>query len=230
MSVGRILRAAVGAPSERRKSPRIRCRLQCALVKGRRRIHARVLDVSEGGLCVLSPIALKPQQSVLLQIDVPPHGPVDVEAVAWHVRRVKSGASRGKAWWSVGMTITKAGEGFQSLLPGGTETDLDSSRELVSKLAATSSKPQPLDSPEIVGSAVSEIDDDLDIDHDLDLELETDDAASAGSLAMFRVRIKSTSGPRTRTLTLSAVSQVEAESLARADLDESWVILEALPV
>ena len=92
MSIARLLRKAIGtAQPERRKDPRVRCRLNCTVRKGRKRFPARVLDVSEGGLCLLSPVALRRKQSVVIQIEVPPRGPVEVEAVTWHTRPVKSG-------------------------------------------------------------------------------------------------------------------------------------------
>ena len=38
---------------ERRRSPRAQCRLHGRVVRGRERIRVRVVDVSEGGLCLL---------------------------------------------------------------------------------------------------------------------------------------------------------------------------------
>ena len=75
-----------------------------------------MLDVSEGGLCLLSPVALRSKQEVTLEIDVPPNGPVTVEALAWHVRKLKSATAPS---FSIGMMISKAGEGFRALLPVG---------------------------------------------------------------------------------------------------------------
>jgi hypothetical protein len=178
---------------------------------GRRAIRARVLDVSEGGLCLVSPVALRPKQEVTLQIDVPPHGPVTVEAVAWHVRKLKSAPAPS---FSIGMMISKAGEGFRALLPGGD-----------SRAAG----------PDDVAAALAEITEQASADgdallEDADLGLAPEGSPPELELEVFRVRVKATRGPRTRTLTLSASSAVEAESLARADLDDAWQILEVAPV
>jgi hypothetical protein len=210
VSIGRLLRNGRGG-SERRKSPRTRCRLHCTLRLGRRQIRARVLDVSEGGLCLLSPVALRPKQEVTLQIDVPPHGPVTVEAVAWHVRKLKTAPA---STFSVGMMISKAGEGFRALLPGGDGRAVGGEQvaEALAQIAAQA--PQP----------------DGELQEDADLGLGEQDALPETGLEVFRVRVKATQGPRTRTLTLSAGSAVEAEALARADLDDTWQILEVVPV
>jgi hypothetical protein len=215
VGIGRLLRTSGrgGSGGDRRRSPRTRCRLHCTLRVGRRAIRARVLDVSEGGLCLLSPVALRPKQEVTLKIEVPPHGPVTVEATAWHVRKLKGGPS---ASFSIGMMISKAGEGFRALLPGG-DGRAAGSEEVAVALADIAAQ---------AAEAPSE-DDLLD---DADLGLTEDEALPEEGLELFRVRVKATRGPRTRTLTLGAASAVEAESLARADLDDSWQILEVVPV
>jgi hypothetical protein len=241
VSVKHLLRGVRGAASDRRQSPRIRCRLQCRLRIRRKWVRGRVLDVSKGGLCILSPVNLKPKQSVLLQIDVPPRGPAEVEAVAWHVRRVKSRRA-GVKTWSVGMMITKADEGFQALLADGdADSPPDASAELRSKLAElpqagsrtpSSAAVDEIDQLEEDALSPAELDDaDLDLLSPAELaELSSrpKEPAPDGALQMFRVRVKSASGPRTRTLTLGAVSAAEAETLARADLGDDWVILEVL--
>jgi hypothetical protein len=198
--------------------------------------------VSGEGLCILSPVEFKPKQSVLLQIDVPRHGAVEVEAVAWHLRRVKSGLA-GVKTWSVGMMITKAGEGFRALLPDGSaDSHLDPSAELHLRLAelpqrASSTQPDsPLDEIDALEEdalSAAELDDvDLELLSPAELaELSSwpKEPSPDDSLQMFRVRVKSASGPRTRTLTLGAISAEEAETLATADLGDDWVILEVQP-
>ena len=232
MSIRRLLRVAVGGSDDRRTSPRICCRLPCTVRAGRERVRARVLDVSESGLCLLSPVALKPKQKVVLQIEVPPHGPLEVEAVVWHMCKVKSGTGR-KAW-SIGMMILQADARFQVLLPHGSGAAFaDSSEAPGSPPEAASSTLDPSTATSVQPETETETDDleldrgdDFALDTDDDLELEVDDDGTE----MFRVRLKSTTGPRTRALTLSASSAVEAESLARADLDGSWMILQVSPV
>jgi len=221
-----------GGGAERRRSPRTRCRLPCRVRIGRRRFRARVLDISDGGLCVLSPIKLEAKQDALVVIDVPEKGPVEVEVTAWHVRRVKAGSPGVKAW-SIGMMVRKAGDGFETLLPSANmEFDADFAAEEGSPAAL-----QPEEAPRVISELELEEDslsaEELD---DLDLELlstsELDDLIlqchqnSDAEFQMFRVRVKAATGPRTRTLTLGAASADEAQALAREDLGEDWRVIE----
>ena len=93
--------------TEKRHSLRTRCRLHCRILRGRDRIRARVLDVSQGGLCVLSPVELQKGESLASEIDVPGHGTVNVQASVWHVRSTISKATRRKSW-SAGLILTKS--------------------------------------------------------------------------------------------------------------------------
>ena len=93
--------------TEKRQSPRTQCRLHCRILRGRDRIRARVLDVSQGGLCVLSPVELQKGESLAIEIDVPGHGTVNVQAFVWHVRRTTSKATHRKSW-SAGLILTKS--------------------------------------------------------------------------------------------------------------------------
>ncbi len=100
--------------TERRKSPRARCRLHCRIRRGRDRIRARVLDISEGGLCLLSPVELKKGQSLEIEIDVPGQGASNIHAEVWHVRRTKSRSTR--RWtWSAGMILEKSDDTYPRL-------------------------------------------------------------------------------------------------------------------
>lgn len=236
--VARLLGIA-GAREERRRSPRIHCRIRCTLRRGRRWLPARVLDVSEGGLCLLSPVRLQPRQTVQLRIDVPHRGPVEVEAVAWHVRRVKSGRAHRKAW-SIGMIIEKAGEGFEVLLPDSPPTPAtgapdDLSEKLAALGAAPAAQPEPAEAVLEEDALSAEELDAIDVDLLSPAELASlstpdadtaADAAAPGTLRIYRVRVKARRGPRTRTLTVGALSATEAEALAASELDDAWEILE----
>ncbi len=183
--------------------------------------------MSEGGLCLLSPVELKAKERVHLHIDVPPHGPVEVESIAWHARRVK-GSGAGRKTWAIGMVVADGGQGFQTLLsavsgaarplPGLPDTEKAPAFGGRDAAAEDSEEPSPEwdewsaewerlfeESEEMVKAAGG--------------------AASRDDLHPFRVRIKALSGPRTRTLTLSAASEEQARALAQADLDDSWKIL-----
>lgn len=64
---------------------------------------------------------------------------------------------------------------------------------------------------------------------------EPDDSASEASeeappaLLAFRIRVKQLAAPRTRVLSLTAASEDEARTLATADLEGEWEILEIWP-
>lgn len=241
MSIDRFLHLGKGSRGERRSSPRVNCRLQCTLRRGRRAVRARVLDVSEGGLCLLSPAELRPKQNVLIVIDVPRKGPVEVEAVAWHVRQVKSGRAHKRAW-SIGMMITKAGPGFAALLPDGASADLGLEDDLSAKLAAMpvtrsagataapAHEDAVLDEDSLSAEELAELDTELLTRDQIEMLCARSDASPDDTLKLFRVRVKAKVGPRTRSLTLGAVSLSEAESLARQEFDdEMWHVIEVVP-
>jgi hypothetical protein len=109
---------------ERRKAPRLKCRIPCAVRRGRDRIPASILDVSQGGLCLLSPVSIERGDGLAVLIEVSGSEPIELEATAWHSRVVTTGASRRRAW-SVGAMILKADDGYQALL-----ADFDQEREV----------------------------------------------------------------------------------------------------
>ena len=55
---------------------RTRCRLPCIVRAGRGRAHARVLDVSSGGLCFVAPVCFRENARVQVEIVVPRGRPV----------------------------------------------------------------------------------------------------------------------------------------------------------
>lgn len=101
--------------SERRDHPRIQCRLACAVRLDRARIPGRVLDISEGGLCILLPDRVEKSQKLVVTIDVPGRGLIDLETTVWHQRRFTQPAS-GRRGWATGLVIDKAGDGYASLV------------------------------------------------------------------------------------------------------------------
>ena len=84
------------------------------------------MDVSEGGLCFVSPVAIEPDESLSLLIEVPSIGSVGVHALAWHVKPV-DGPAGGTEAWSVGAVIVTADDRYSTLLvePGAREDSPD---------------------------------------------------------------------------------------------------------
>jgi hypothetical protein len=144
--------------AERRDHPRIQCRLACAVKLDRTRVRGRVLDVSGGGLCILLPERLERGRKLLVTIEVPRIGPIDLETTVWHRRRIRRGPS-GKRGWATGLLLDKAGPGYEKLV------DLESS------------PPNSLDDVQEVAS-----------DPDLELEVDADEGPSIYRLRVKAVR------------------------------------------
>ncbi|MEZ4333965.1 MAG: PilZ domain-containing protein [Myxococcota bacterium] len=100
---------------ERRRAPRVSCRLHGRVVRGRERLRVRIVDVSEGGLCLLSPVWLNPKQTVVLEIDVPGRATAKVQIEVWHIRREKSRTTTGKVWVA-GAILRDADKAYGELL------------------------------------------------------------------------------------------------------------------
>jgi len=184
---------------ERRRSPRTQCRLHCRVRTERHRFEARVLDASEGGLCVLAPTAIRRGERVAIEIDLPSRGPIQVEATAWHARTQHSKATR-RTFFSIGFVLDRADDGFASLLGSASPS------------AIASASPIGLREPTAPDDA------------DATAELEAD--ADSIGLRAFRVRTRAPSGPRTRLLSIAAQSEKEARLLALADLEAGWSVVE----
>ena len=101
--------------SERRQTERAPCRLRCRIARGREQIPSRIVDVSEGGLCLVLPVWLKPKQNYEISIDVPGTGLSRVHAEIWHIRREESQTSSGRVWVA-GAILVDSDEAFAKLL------------------------------------------------------------------------------------------------------------------
>ena len=112
------------------------------VVRSREPIAGHLMDVSEGGLCFLSPVAIEPDESLSLQIEVPAVGSVDVHALAWHVNRV-DGAAGGMEEWSVGAVIVTADDGYSTLLTESAAREDPPDNETTAVLPESPSKQFP---------------------------------------------------------------------------------------
>lgn len=107
--------------TERRRSNRITCRIGCQLVRGQDAIRARVLDVSDGGLRVLSPVEFAEYESLRIEIDLPGRQPALIDARVRHVCAVESRGTRRRAW-SIGMELV-GGDELREALAQSVRTD-----------------------------------------------------------------------------------------------------------
>ncbi len=220
-----------GKSDERRRTPRVNCRLHGRITRGRERIRARIIDISEGGLCLLSPVWLNPKQPIAIAIEVPGRETATVRVEIWHIRREKSKTSASKVWIA-GAILRDADTAYAQLLeaaggaastsrvepapaptpavPAHTSTQTNASARSV---AAPGSKNERTTRGEDRSgkAAPSPI-----------------DSIDSADPQVFRLRCKAKGSPRTRMLTIAADSQAEALELARQDLGTDWSVLEAL--
>ena len=191
---------------ERRRTKRGSCLLPCSFKQGRRRVDARILDVSEGGLCLLSPISLKAGQTLDISIVIPGTGIARIHSRVWHVRTDKARRSRGEVW-IVGAILTDSDLAYRKLLraAGALPSTEDASPDVV---------------PEPVRSEIVKTVDETTPTRDLSNE-DSDER-------VFRLRCKRAGEPRTLILTVSARSKDHAEDMAIRDLGSDWVVLDVL--
>jgi hypothetical protein len=214
---------------DRRRAPRVQCRLQGRVVRGRERTRVRIIDVSEGGLCLLCPVWLDPKKPVQIEIDVPGRGVSLARIEIWHIRREKSRVSNNKVWVAGAILVDADGVYAELLTAAGLALATGSSSTVVAPLespahaspptnptnptkatapaAAAAAKPKP-------AAAAPEPPPDLEMD--------------SADPRIFRLRCKANGSPRTRILSIAAESEAEALELARKDLGASWSVLEAL--
>jgi hypothetical protein len=167
---------------------------------GRRRIHARVLDVSEGGLCIVTPVRFNRDTTVHIVIDVPRIGPVAVRGVVRHKRRFRQPSS-GRRGWATGLALREAAPEFLAIAKPGAglpEARYTSPLELLDRSARTTD-----------GAIEPEL-----------LETEDSDAPR-----VYRIRLKAIGSTRTRELTLSAHSEEAVCEAVLTDLPGDWEIV-----
>lgn len=182
---------------ERRQAMRAPCRLRCRIAKGREQIPARIVDVSKEGLCLISPVWLKPKEKHEISIDIPGTGLSQVHIEIWHIRREKSQSTNSKIWIA-GAMLCDSDTAYAKLLSAtgitsrGDDTAVQSTSES-SDRPNTENAIQPIDTIEP---------------------------------RVFRIRCKAKGGPRSRVLSLAADSEEQARELATRDLGAEWTVLE----
>lgn len=197
-----------GNPDERRRAPRVNCRLHGRITRGRDRIRARIVDISEGGLCLLSPVALTPKQPLQIAIEVPGRETSTVHVEIWHIRLEKSRSSTGKIWIA-GAILRDADTAYAQLLEAaGGAAPSASGRQAPVKTEHPASAPHATAPRPEAKPATAAID--------------------SADPRVFRLRCIAKGSPRSRMLTIAAESAVEALELARVDLGNEWSVLEAL--
>lgn len=191
--------------------PRTRCRLPCTIRAGRGRAHARVLDVSSGGLCFVAPVCFRLHARVKVEIIVPRGGPVDVEGEVRH-RRPFHQPSSGRRGWATGLALATVGPEFLALTTPGALAE-SSNGEHVAVALQRASRTEALDAALAPACRISP-----------DLLV--------AEQSLYRVRLKAVGSARTRTLSLRAVSESAVCEAVLRDLTGDWEVLsvEADPI
>lgn len=195
---------------------RATCRLSCEIVESsRRRVQARVVTISEGGLALVTELSFEQGDPVRLLINSAEGAkPIAVSAIVWNDRSAASagGATRMRQY---GCVVSEPSRSFLSLLER-----LDPQPIQVEPVPIAKSQPRD------PGSEWAE----PDLPRSREIQPPPKPEPEE-NWPYFRVRMKQIGGPRTRILTVRARSATQAEILAHEKLaelcsdSEGWGVL-----
>lgn len=213
-----------------KRRQRVRCKLACEIVvSANKRVHGRVVTLSEGGLAVVTALDLDQGDPIRLVIDPKGARPIRVSAIVWNdtMPKTASGESR---LHRLGCVISEPSDSFRALLDRllPSEPDVASRRPV-----GGTSESIPIAVPK-----TREIDDGIaEADLPRSRELQPPPKVEAEeSLPYFRIRLKQIGGPRTRIMTIQARSATQAELRALQQLAsisndaEGWGVLHVAKV
>lgn len=226
------------------------------MIRGREKLRVRIVDVSEGGVCLLSPDWLNPKQSVRLEIDVPGRATAKVQIEIWHIRREKSRTTSGRIWVA-GAILRDSDKAYAELLEvaglapdpasashRASATDLPGDGKPVrnprpgpspipgppTSARATASPPRPLPRPSPSATTGESERSAAPPPRAAAKRDASHIALDVVEPRVFRLHCKARGSPRTRVLTLAADSPEQARKLAEADLGTAWDLLEVREV
>ncbi len=192
-----------GRVPERRQTHRAPCRI----AKDREQLPTRIVDVSEGGLCLISPVWLKPNQKYQIAIDVPGTGLAEVCVEIWHIRRETSKRTNSRVWIA-GAILVDADKAYAKLLKAAGVANPEADRPVETSQNGIKGKRGTKGKGPII----------------------LPDPIDAIEPRIYRIRCKAIGGPRSRILSLSGDTETQARSLAIRDLGEAWTVLEVRKV
>jgi len=185
---------------ERRKEERIKVRFPCDLAFGKKRASGMVMDLSAGGLSVASDRSADQGESVFVRLHPKGRPSIDVEALVWNGRSVKS-RGKGKAVARLGLVLSEAPDEFLELLKSKAPTPVAKPRRPAR--SAKGRTPEP--------DAANEA------------EPET---APPPAERRFRARVKQSDTTRTRLILVFAASAGDAGEKALTEAGTGWGLLE----
>lgn len=205
---------------DRRREPRTACRIGCRVHYRKETVPARIVDVSESGLGLVSKTWFTTRSQIEITLDLPNREHAQVRGQVWHARRATVKRT-GTKIWVVGIILEESDDSYRDLLA---EASVLADANATTRVGSDAATPAGTDAaarsgsardasgarPGVTGRGAASADPALD---------------DAG-LPAFRIRVKARSGPRTRMLTLNASSVDEARALADRDLAREWSVLE----
>lgn len=195
---------------------RVRCKLACEIAQSnRRRIKARIVTLSEGGLAIVTDLDFDQGESIRLRIQ-PGLGrkSICVSAIIWNDRSPSS-YGNSSSLRRYGCVISEPTQSYLSLLD-----KLAPKAPRLEPVPIAVPRPRDLESESIEAN----------LPRSREIQPPPKPEAEE-SLPYFRIRMKQIGGPRTRILTIRARSATQAESLAHDELEtlcsdsEGWGIL-----
>ena len=187
---------------ERRREERIKVRFPCDLAFGSVRASGMVMDVSAGGLSVVTDKNADQGESVFVRLHPKGHPSIEIEALVWNVRRAKK-KGNGKATVRLGLVLSEAPDEFSKLLKSKTPARVAKPSQPAPPARQGSPEPRPEVEPEPVLKA-------------LPPPLEN----------RFRARVKQSDTNRTRMILVFAASAEDAAEKALAEVEPGWILLE----
>lgn len=199
--------------SERRKSLRVRVQLPCEIAHAGRRVQGVVRDLSAGGLSVQADVAAQEGDALALAIQPKGRDPVAIEALVWHVRRVRQ-RSTGAESARLGLVLSSAPDAFLALLRSPASGD--AARNKAAQQAPSSEAP-PVSSPESAAVATGA---------DRAQAEPGPDADAAAAASRYVVRVRKRASSRTRRILVFADSADDASTSALAETGPDWSVLD----
>jgi len=193
---------------ERRREPRIPCKIPCELRIAGHSVAGHVRNVSAGGLAVLAEAPDADQgEEVAVTMQAASIGVIEVRAIVWHVRVSKRSTSE-KPSRSFGLVLSDAAPAFAQLvarLIANTAHAIPPLRPLA---------PDPVDQ----GQAAS------------GTPKNGSARADAPRLREYRIRLKELGGPRSYRIVASGISAESAADAARGEVGPNWEVLEVVAI